>query len=220
MQNARIQIFPSLISADLLNLQKEIDLLSSHCDGFHIDVMDGNFVPNLTWGFPFIKAISSATSKPLSVHLMVAQPEAISRRLELNEGDTVAFHLEATTAPMILIEHLKKKGVRASLAIKPSTSLEALFPFVSFVDEILLMSVEPGFSGQSFISSSVDRLKSLASYRAQHKLSFSIIMDGGLDAENLPALAKHGLNNAAIASAIFSHKNSVQALKNLYAAVR
>ncbi|HEX2977641.1 MAG TPA: ribulose-phosphate 3-epimerase [Candidatus Babeliales bacterium] len=220
MNRSKIKIFPSLISADLLNLRHEIDQVAPHCDGFHIDVMDGVFVPNLTWGFPFIAAILGSTSKPLFIHLMVIEPESFARRLDLSANCTVSFHIEAVSAPEILINYLRTKHWRVSIALKPSTDVQKLAPYIALVDEVLLMSVEPGFSGQQFLQSSISRLKELVTLRTQQKLSFSIGMDGGLNANNLPELFKNGLDSAAIASAIFSHRDRIDALKKLYECVK
>ncbi|MBI2774467.1 ribulose-phosphate 3-epimerase [Candidatus Dependentiae bacterium] len=216
MNRSQLKIFPSLISADLLNLRHEIDQLAPHCDGFHIDVMDGIFVPNLTWGFPFISAIMGATSKPLAIHLMVIEPESFARRLELSANTIISFHIEAVTAPEILINYLKSKNWRASIALKPSTDLKKLIPYLPIVDEVLLMSVEPGFSGQPFIQSSLERLKELVSLREIKNLHFTIAMDGGINVENLPKLFESGLQSAAIASALFCHTDRIAALKKLY----
>ncbi len=209
-------LYPSIISADLLNLQKEIQLLQNECDGFHIDVMDYHFVPNLTWGQPFINAIAQYTTAPLHLHLMISQPEAFVHSFALRSGDTVIFHIEAMTAPQIIIEYLKKQQCKVAIALKPATPLETIAPYGKQVDEILLMSVQPGYSGQSFLPASMDRLKKLVQLRDQQKSHFSIVMDGGITADNLPLLVQNGLNGAAVATALFTYPDRLAALKKLY----
>jgi len=216
MSTRPVAIFPSLISADLLNLHQEIKTLEPYCQGFHIDVMDFHFVPNLTWGFAFIESIASATNLPLSIHLMVDEPEAFARRLKPRQGDTITFHIEAVTK--IIIEYLNKSDAEVGIALKPSTSLEKIYPYLAHVDEVLLMSVEPGSSGQPFINESIARLKELNKYRDQKKLTFKIVMDGGINAQNLPELIANGVDQVAIASAIFAHADRVKAIKNLFIA--
>lgn len=215
MSTRPVAIFPSLISADLLSLRQEIKTLEPYCQGFHIDVMDFHFVPNLTWGFAFIESIAQATNLPLSIHLMVDEPEAFARRLKPRQGDTITFHIEAVTAPQIILEYLNKSDAEVGIALKPSTSLEKIYPYLAHVDEVLLMSVEPGFSGQAFTNESIARLKELNKYRAQNNLEFKIVMDGGINANNLPELIANGVDQVAIASAIFAHANRVKAIKDL-----
>ena len=215
-----IALYPSIISADLLNLQNEIQLLQNNCDGFHVDVMDYHFVPNLTWGQPFIHAIAQYTTAPLHIHLMITQPDAFIHSLNLRAGDTIIFHIEAVTAPEIIIEYLKKNQCKVGIALKPKTPPERMASLCELVDEILLMSVEPGFSGQQFLPESIDRLKKLAQMRDQQENKFAIVMDGGINAQNLPSLTKHGLNGAAIAGAIFNYPDRLAALKKLYDAAQ
>lgn len=215
-----IALYPSIISGDLLNLQNEIQLLQNNCDGFHVDVMDYHFVPNLTWGQPFIRAIAQYTTAPLQIHLMITQPEAFIHSLNLRAGDTIIFHIEAVTAPEIIIEYLKKNRCKVGIALKPKTPLETIVDYCPLVDEILLMSVEPGFSGQQFLPESIDRLKKLAHIRDQQKLPLSIVMDGGINVHNLSLLINHGLNGAAIAAAIFNYPDRLAALKKLYDAAQ
>jgi ribulose-phosphate 3-epimerase len=213
-----IKIFPSLISADILNLEHEIKKLEPHCDGFHIDVMDWHFVPNLTWGPMFINAIAQKTTKPLFVHLMIEKSLEFLDLLALRNNDIVSFHIEESHDIKKMIKCIKEKRWRPNIAIKPKTPVEKFFPFSDMVDSILLMSVEPGFSGQHFLKSSTDRLIALTTYRTEHNLSFEIDMDGGINKENISMLVNHGVNSVAIAAGIFEHHDPVYALKELYKA--
>jgi ribulose-phosphate 3-epimerase len=212
-----LKVFPSLISANVLKLEQEIKLLEPHCAGFHLDVMDFHFVPNLTWGPVFINAIRKITHKQLHVHLMVDNPEKYLDVCLLQPGDIISVHPESRSAislPALLYE-IKIRGLIPSIALKPSTPLEAAITLQAPLEHILLMSVEPGFSGQPFISRIFSKLQALVQFRNAHNLKFAIAMDGGINQKNIKQLADTGVNQVAIASAIFSSYNQVQALQTL-----
>lgn len=215
-----MKIYPSLISSDLLNLESTIKKLEPHCDGFHIDVMDNHFVPNLTWGQQFIKAISKIVNKPLFVHLMVENPEQFLTKLHLKRADTVAFHIENTKNVQELIKRIRENKWHASLAINPNSSIDELKPFLSIIDSVLLMSVNPGFSGQEFLKDSYARLDQLAHYRKGKEMNFEIVMDGGINKNNIGKLAENGCDAVGIAAAIFDAPDPIVALEELYAAAR
>jgi len=212
----QIKIFPSLISSNLLHIEKTLIELTPYCDGFHIDIMDNHFVPNLTWGPPIVNLIAAYTNKPLSIHLMVENPETIIKQLKVKERSSISIHIENKNTNE-LITLIQEKKLKTSIAIKPHTPLENLFPFLKTVDEILLMSVEPGFSGQTFLPESIKRLEDLSAYKKNNSLNFEIAMDGGITAENIHQLFLNGCSTFCIASAIFSTKNPQYALKELYA---
>lgn len=216
-----MEIYPSLISADLLNLEKVITDISPYCDGLHIDVMDDHFVPNLTWGPDFVNAIASKSKIPLSVHLMVDNPATWLDRLQLRPKDYFIFHLEAVQDAKAfnakaLINDVKKKGFKVGIAINPDTGVEAVKGYD--VDEILLMSVQPGFSGQKFIPAVKDKVKALQGEPLQGQPLQGrpcVSMDGGIGSDNLRELSDLGVSRVAIASAIFSSDDPVLAIKNL-----
>lgn len=212
----QMKIFPSLISSNILNIENTLIKLSPYCDGFHVDIMDNHFVSNLTWGPPIVNQIAAHAGKPLSVHLMVEKPETIINHLILKEKSTVAFHIENGSTHE-LIKLIQTKKLCTSIAIKPQTPLESIFPFLNLIDQVLLMSVEPGFSGQKFLPESIERLKSLATYKKDNNLTFEIAMDGGINEENIHQLFRAGSTTFCIASAIFSTSNPAHALKALYA---
>jgi ribulose-phosphate 3-epimerase len=213
-----IEIYPSLISADLLNLHSVIMHLEPHCDGFHIDIMDNHFVPNLTWGVQFFNAIAKITKKPLWIHLMIENVESFIPNLMLKSNDILSFHIEEEKNIEKIINLIKEKKSKVQLAIQPKTDLNKIFSFLEMVDSILLMSVNPGFSGQQFLPDSIDRLKQLNQYRLSHNLRFSIAMDGGICKSNIGLLVQHGCNVVAVASGIFSCDDHIKALKDLYRA--
>lgn len=211
-----IKIYPSLIAADPLHLGSIITSLESHCNGFHIDVMDNHFVPNLTWGPFMVDAIARFTKKNLFVHIMAENPLTLVEKMSLRAGDIVSFHIESINDFYLVEKTIKEKKLALSLAISPKTALEAAYPFLKVVDQILLMSVNPGFSGQSFLSESTERLKSLYEYKQLNGLTFEISMDGGVTMQNIHTLVQLGCTSFVVGSTIFNANDPRAALKELY----
>lgn len=209
------RIFPSLIAANLIDLKQEIKRLDPHCDGYHLDIMDNHFVPNLTFGPDMVRAISSATRRQLWVHLMVDKPETWVEKLILPAESIVSFHPESNDKIPDTIKRIKEKKWMASLAIKPKTAVDEISEYLHLIDQVLVMSVEPGFSGQRFLESVVAKITPLVEYRKTHELSFAIGMDGGINATNIGMLAKLGVTDFAVASAIFGEEDPVVALQGL-----
>ena len=209
-----ISIYPSLMAADPLRLENEIKLLESHCAGFHLDVMDNHFVSNITWGAPTVNAIANM-SKSVWVHLMVEKPDLFYDTLFLPIDALVSFHIESEVDIFNFIKKIKEKKQKASIVINPKTPVERVVPFLNNIDQVLLMSVEPGFSGQPFLQSSFDRLAELVAYRQKHNGTFRIGLDGGIDTTNIKTLVEMGVDDCAIATAIFKHKDRVTALQQL-----
>lgn len=209
------KIFPSLMSANILELKKEIELLEPHCDGFHLDVMDLHFVPNLTWGPIVINAIAKVVTKELFVHLMVEEPEKVIEFLQLPENSVVAFHKISTAKPSSVIKNINKKGWRASLALGPDDPAEGVIPLIDQIHQVLVLSVRPGSSGQEFIPQTLAKVQFLDEYRKEHKLALRIAIDGGINEDNIVDVVKAGVDDIAIASAIFKADDQVQALKKL-----
>ncbi len=207
------EIFPSLISADLLCLREELITLEPYVTGFHLDVMDFHFVPNLTWGPAFINQIRTATKKQLWIHLMVDYPEDYFDRLILHEGDIVTLHIESPSLYDFntLSSEISQRGWIPSVALNPLTPLEVLDDLT--IKHVLLMSVEPGFSGQQFIRDIVQKLKALHARRSQTGKAYTIALDGGINENNFEELVQHGATQLAIASALFSHPNRIAAIK-------
>lgn len=212
-------IFPSLISADLLNLEKEIKELDPYAYGYHLDIMDHHFVPNLTWGPAFIEAIARITQRTLWVHLMVDNPKIWVEKLTLPAGSIVSFHIETILKNSDLIEFIQKKRWQASIAISPKTNVEEIFSCLPTIDQVLIMSVEPGWSGQSFLTETVSKVETLTAYRQTHGLKFAIAMDGGISEKNIQELAHKGVDHFAVANAIFGKPDPAKALQELNALV-
>jgi ribulose-phosphate 3-epimerase len=230
-------IDPSLISGDLLNLEQQIKELDSYADGYHLDIMDYHFVPNLTWGPIFINAIAQVTIKPLFIHLMVDDPQIYFDRLELRENDTVSFHAESClTTPVAcnpvsgavcpsyidyeyiqeLIEQLHAKKLNASVALKPGTGISSAQKLLPMVDDILCMTVEPGFSGQQFLPASFDKIQDLVYLRNELNSRSTITVDGGVSANIIARLDSIGANRVAVAGALFlNNQVPLDALKKL-----
>jgi ribulose-phosphate 3-epimerase len=212
-----VSIFPSLISAHLLTLRQEIEQLEPYCDGFHIDIMDFHFVPNLTWGPLFVNAIRNGTYKQLWIHLMVEYPEKYLERFVLNKHDIISIHIESpSNLPLTeLFKQIRLYNLIPSIAINPTTPLETLISLPVRLEHVLLMSVQPGFSRQQFLASSVDRIRTLNNFRIAHNLSFTIGIDGGITAHNSKELVLNGVNQLAVASAIFDYPDRQAALKKI-----
>ncbi len=208
------QLFPSLISAHLLNLKGEIDLLEPYVTGFHLDVMDFHFVPNLTWGPAFINAIRQATTKQIFVHLMVDNPGLYLERLSLHKNDIVSIHIESLPSEQLIsvLNNIAASGWIPSIAINPETSLHHLDHFKDSFRHLLLMSVHPGFSGQTFLEGTYERLKEVVEFRKKSTW-FPIAIDGGITPDIAPHLESLGADQFAVASAIFNHKDPLAALR-------
>jgi len=214
-----MKIYPSLISSNLLNLRQTLKLFDSHCDGYHLDIMDDHFVPNLTWGPAFINEIRKATSLPLQVHLMVEKPETWTDRLALQPNDVFLFHYESYNnidQCKTLINNIKQKNWNAGITINPDTPVEKIIELLPELETVLVMSVNPGFSGQSFIESTLKKIPLLCQAKKQNNLSFKICMDGGISENNIQQLVSLGVDQVGIASAIFSNPSPLATLEKLY----
>ena len=211
-----IKIFPSILSANILNIEEEIRKLEPYCDGFHLDVMDFHFVPNMTFGPEFINKIAQVCSKQLFVHLMVDDPIKWLNILKLKKNDIFAFHYEATNEHEKIINLIHKQKWLASVAINPKTSIENIDQFANQIDQVLIMSVEPGFAGQPFIPDVFKKIEQISNFKIKNNLNFRIATDGGINKNNITELAKIGVNDFAISSGIFKCGNPINALEELY----
>lgn len=213
-----INIYPSLMAADQLHLEDEIQLLEHHCAGFHLDVMDNCFVQNSALAINTVNEIAKKT-KLVWVHLMVEKPDIFYAKLFLPTGSLVSFHIESEIDVLEFVKIIREKKQRVSVAISPKTPVEAIVPFLNIVDQILVMSVDPGFSGQPFLESSFDKITQLVAHRQKQNNYFRIGVDGGIDVTHIKKLVAMGVDDYAIGSAIFKHKDCVAALHELeYAA--
>ena len=197
-------ISPSMLSADFGNLERDTKMIDrSAAEWVHIDVMDGVFVPNISFGFPVMKPIRKATNKVLDVHLMIVEPEKYVRRFVEAGADYVTFHYEATDDIEACINAIREAGAKVGISIKPATDAAALTDILSKVDLVLVMSVEPGFGGQSFIDGSLDKIRDLAKMRQEQGLDFIIEVDGGISAKNAAEVFNAGAEALVAGSAVF-----------------
>lgn len=193
-----------MLSADFGHLERDTRMIDrSAAQWVHIDVMDGVFVPNISFGFPVLKAIRKATPKFLDVHLMIVDPEKYVERFVEAGSDLVTFHLEATADPAACIDRIRRAGARVGISIKPATPVEALREWLPKVDLVLVMSVEPGFGGQSFIEGSLDKVCELRSLCRELGLDTVIEVDGGISSRNARELFDAGAEVLVAGSAVF-----------------
>ena len=195
---------PSILAADFKNLgQQIIDVDKAGAQYIHIDVMDGSFVPSISFGMPLIKSIRSATDKVFDVHLMIVDPIRYIREFAEIGADIITFHLEAAPDVNAVIDEIHSLGKRAGLSIKPGTPVKELVPYLDKVDMILVMTVEPGFGGQPFIEDSYDRIKAVKAMLTERGLDTDIQVDGGITKENVRSVIAAGANVIVAGSTVY-----------------
>lgn len=193
-----------MLSADFGHLERDTRMIDrSAAQWVHIDVMDGVFVPNISFGFPVMKPIRRATSKPLDVHLMIVEPEKYVKRFAEAGADIVTFHYEAAENPRAVIDAIRAAGARAGISIKPATDPQVLRDLLPALDLVLVMSVEPGFGGQSFIAGSTDKVRRLRRMIDEAGTATMIEIDGGISAANARELYEAGCDALVAGSAVF-----------------
>ncbi|WP_415425633.1 ribulose-phosphate 3-epimerase [Staphylococcus borealis] len=202
------KIYPSLLSADFLNLEDEIKALEkAQVDGLHFDVMDGQFVPNISIGLPILDSIRTATQLPIDVHLMIEQPEQYINTFAEHGADMISVHVESTQHIHRALQMIKNAGKKAGVVINPGTPVEVLLPVLEIVDYVLVMTVNPGFGGQSFIETCASKVKSLRDLRQSLNLNFDIEVDGGINDETIQLCADNGATMFVTGSYFFNQKD-------------
>ena len=209
-------IAPSLLSADFLNLGKDIEMVNrSEADWFHCDVMDGRFVPNISFGIPVVKAISQLAEKPLDVHLMIVEPEKYFEAFAKAGADIITFHYEACVHIHRAVQQLKALGVKAGVVLNPHTPVAVLEDIVGDLDLVLLMSVNPGFGGQKFIERTFGKIRRMKAMIEDQGLDTLIEVDGGVNTENTSALFEAGADVLVAGNAVFKSEDPEEAIKRL-----
>lgn len=209
-------IAPSLLSCDFLRIGEEIDWINqSKADWFHLDVMDGQFVPNISFGLPVIAAVKRRATKPLDVHLMILQPEKYISDFRKAGADSISVHLEACTHLHRVIQQIKESGALAGVALNPHSPVQALFDVLEDVDVVCLMSVNPGFGGQKFIYRSLQKIKELKDEIVKRNLSTKIEVDGGVGLQNAEVILKAGADVLVAGNAVFGDPNPAGVINQL-----
>lgn len=208
-----VQIAPSMLAADFLHLEKDVQLVNTHADLFHLDIMDGTFVPNISYGFPIVEAIASIAEKPLDVHLMIVHPEKYIERFARLGTAMLSFHLNATDKPAQALLHIRETGMKAGLVINPDMPVEVLYPYLHLCDYVILMSVFAGFGGQRFIEDTYGRIRTLKAEVERLGLDVKIEVDGGVCPANAKALIDAGAEILVAGSAVFKAEDPSEIIK-------
>ena len=207
-----IQIAPSMLAADFLHLEKDVQLVNRYADLFHLDIMDGTFVPNISYGFPVVEAIAKIAEKPLDAHLMIVNPEKYVDRCAKLGVSMLSFHLNATENPADVLDQIREAGMSPGLAINPDIAVEELFPYLAKCDYLLLMSVFAGFGGQKFIEDTYDRIARLKAEILRQGLTCRIEIDGGVSAANAGRLVECGAEILVAGSAVFQAEDPAEVI--------
>jgi ribulose-phosphate 3-epimerase len=212
-----IKLAPSILSADFARLGEQVaEVVKAGADYIHVDVMDGHFVPNITIGAPVVASIRPVTSLPLDVHLMIEHPERYISEFVHAGADIITVHIEACPHLHKTIRLIKELGARAGVSLNPATPLNAIEEFIPHVDLVLIMSVNPGFGGQSFIPETLPRIANMRKMLDDRKLSAELEVDGGITADNAPDIVKAGATVLVAGNSIFRAKEGVsRALRRL-----
>lgn len=216
-------VAPSILSADFNRLGEDVQMINrSQADWFHCDVMDGRFVPNISFGFPVIKAVKKLATKPLDVHLMIVEPDKYLEEFVKAGADWLTVHYEASHHLHRTVHAIKKLGAKAGVSINPHTNVELLQDIIADLDLVLVMSVNPGFGGQAFIENTYDKLRRLKDLIQAKRSNALIEVDGGVDATNAAKLVQAGADVLVAGNAVFGAKNpedAIAAIKNAYTTV-
>ncbi|AIC47554.1 ribulose-phosphate 3-epimerase [Rhodoluna lacicola] len=211
---SRARINPSILSADFANFESEFATIANS-DLIHVDVMDNNFVPNLTFGLPMVQRMQQITPKPLDIHLMIANVDKWAAGYAETGAFSVTFHAEASDNPVQLARKIRAIGARAGVAIKPGTNVEGVLDDLSEFDQLLVMTVEPGFGGQALIEDTLTKVSAARRRIDQDKLDVWLQVDGGIDETNIQRVAELGADTFVAGSAVFKSQDRAKQIQNL-----
>lgn len=209
-------VAPSVLAADFANLQRDVEMLNeSQADWIHVDIMDGLFVPNISFGLPVCEAIHRHASKPLDVHLMIEQPDRYLEAFKKAGAEVISVHYEACTHLHRTLQHIKSLGCQAGVAINPHTSIQLLEDTIQDIDLVCVMSVNPGFGGQSFIANTYQKVQALKELITRKGSGALIEIDGGVNADNAPKLMAAGADVLVAGSFVFKSDDPISTIKAL-----
>lgn len=208
-----MKVAPSILTADFINLKDELNSIET-ADFIHLDIMDGHFVPNMSFGPDISKGISKHTKLPLDIHLMVTNPYKWIDRFSFENTRYITIHIESRNIIKSMVE-IKKRGIGLGLSIKPKTDLERIMPYIYDLDLILVMTVEPGFGGQSFIPEMMEKVKELVRLRQEKNLRFDIEVDGGINDETIEICKQSGVDIVVAGSYLFNMSDRKKGIESL-----
>src|ERR1051326_2815176 len=209
-------IAPSILSADFANLQRDVEMINkSEADWFHVDIMDGVFVPNISFGFPVVKAIKKYAKKPLDVHLMIVDPDRYLQTFKDAGADVLTVHLEACTHLHRTVQAIRGLGMKAGVALNPHASVSHLEDIIADIDLVCVMSVNPGFGGQRFIANTFTKIAQLKKMIEEKGSGAKIEIDGGVDLANAPELLRKGAHVLVAGNTVFSSPDPVKTISQL-----
>lgn len=209
-------VAPSILSADFANIQRDVEMINkSEADWFHVDIMDGMFVPNISFGFPVVKAIKKHAKKPLDVHLMINDPDRYLQQFKEAGADILSVHLEACTHLHRTIQAIRALGMKPGVAINPHTSVHLLSDIIADIDLVCIMSVNPGFGGQQFIENTYEKIRALKQLIEEKKSKAKIEIDGGVDLNNYKKLVETGASVLVAGNTVFSSPDPTQTISQL-----